>query len=560
MPAGDDRPIITIEQLALLSQSLEFGMWDNRLLAALFEQLDVNPEVLLPQELPLLSQTAFFLWKADRGPFAKRLLFTCLAWYLRHSPEAPDARTIAENLQYMSAKDDSPLTIEQIEEHARSGRFGHAASWRLDISGIDSQPVNELSDDGTLSQERTRFAAGLTPIIPAKMPLQTFRGWLKRFDPAVLNRIGRIAIRDIFPLFGEITPEQYVRWRQSLIESGVRLSPEEQAELSSIENLLNQGVPVKLRRHRRYAGGDGLLPRNCYSSVSKDAAGNDGGTLSRELLAYVYRQIPGTVFIGDSTDERLNAVLGNPVGVLPGYCATYVLLFEPQDPDERTVFRKVYRELLSAEGGTPEQLIHAFVFETRVDECTIENVIDLRWPHVQQWFFDQFKDGDGVFLTKKRGTAREFYDMLPTLVHPDLGGTNVTHALGSWMRSSGVNGLVFPSARSGTSVSMYAGVELLDWNGWNFLDYRTAKKLPATEITTSDRGWPNFVQPGAQLAVATNDQDWGTWKVIGIQDQYDALKNMIEELQLAQSSGRASAARENVAEAGQQLPDIGPTS
>ncbi len=295
--------------------------------------------------------------------------------------------------------------------------------------------------------------------------------------------------------------------------------------------------------------------------MSKDAAGDDGGTLSRELLAYMDPfEIPGAVFVGDSTDERLSALLGNPVKVLPGYCATYVLLFEPQDPDEKTLFRKVYRELLSEEKAAPDQVIHAFAFETRVDECTIENVIDLRWPYVQQWFFDQFKDGDGVFLSKKGERRASFTTCFRFLMHPSLGSTNVTHAIGSWMRSSGVNGLVFPSARSNASVSMYAGVELLDWNGWNFLDYRTASNLPATEITTSEGGWPNFVQPGAQVAVATDDEHWGSWKVLGIQDQDDTLKSMIEQMQFGQSSIRSGVAPATVTEAGQQLPDIGPTS
>ncbi len=105
MSAGDEGPTITVEQLALLSRSLEFGeMCDSRLLAKLFEQLDINPEALLPQELPLLSETAFFLWKSGGSDFAKRLLFTCLAWYFRHSPETSDAQTIAENLQHMFAK------------------------------------------------------------------------------------------------------------------------------------------------------------------------------------------------------------------------------------------------------------------------------------------------------------------------------------------------------------------------------------------------------------------------------------------------------------------------
>ena len=82
MPAGDGRPIITVGQLALLSRSLEFGMCDNPLLAQLFEQLDANPEALLPRQLPLLMQTAFFLWKSDRSDFAKRLWFTSSAWCL----------------------------------------------------------------------------------------------------------------------------------------------------------------------------------------------------------------------------------------------------------------------------------------------------------------------------------------------------------------------------------------------------------------------------------------------------------------------------------------------
>jgi hypothetical protein len=130
VPAGDGRSIITVEQLALLSRSLEFGMCDHRLLAQLFEQLDVNPEALLPQELPLLSQTAFFLWKSGGGDFAKSLLFTCLAWCLRHSRDPSDARSTAENLQYMFAKEDHRITAEQIEQQARDSQFVNAASWK----------------------------------------------------------------------------------------------------------------------------------------------------------------------------------------------------------------------------------------------------------------------------------------------------------------------------------------------------------------------------------------------------------------------------------------------
>lgn len=131
MPVSDERSMITPGQIALLSRSLELGLCDNRLLAGLFKQLARNPEALLPRQLPPFNQTAFFLWKLDRGDLAKSLLFTCLAWYMQHSWDKSEARAIARDLQHMFAKEGRPFTTEQIEEQARNGRFVHVASWRL---------------------------------------------------------------------------------------------------------------------------------------------------------------------------------------------------------------------------------------------------------------------------------------------------------------------------------------------------------------------------------------------------------------------------------------------
>jgi hypothetical protein len=202
------------------------------------------------------------------------------------------------------------------------------------------------------------------------------------------------------------------------------------------------------------------------------------------------------------------------------------LLFVPDNPDGRAIFGATYGALLT-QAPAADQTVNAFAFETRVDQCTIENVIDLRLPGTQKWFFDHFKDGDGHFLVKEGGTAREFFDLIPMLLHPALGGTDVTHAIGSWMRSSGVNGLVFPSARSDASVTIKNG-ELVDWRGWNFVDYRSARSLPATEVTRSPGGWPDFLQPGVQLAVASNGELAGSWKAIGLQARYDHLREAIE--------------------------------
>jgi len=212
----------------------------------------------------------------------------------------------------------------------------------------------------------------------------------------------------------------------------------------------------------------------------------------------------------------------------------YVFLFSPQESALRTIFEEMYDPLLSRLDIRGE-MSAALAFQTRVDACTIENVIDLRLTRTREWFFDHFKDGDGQFLIKNGGSAREFYDLLPTLMHPAVGGNDVTHAIGSWMRSSGVNGLVFPSARSDCSATIEDG-ELVDWHGWNFVDYRTSREVPATEVTNSAGGWPNFLQPRAQVSVASSGRLAGSFRVRGLQGQYDDLREQLEGSQKVEFS------------------------
>jgi hypothetical protein len=520
------KPSSVREQLPFLNSQLEAGMWDNAVLVKLFAELDTTPETLLPAAMDELALASFLLWKCNRGEFAKRILFTSLAWYLKNSAGHEDISTITQNLQHIFEKEGNSVSAEHIQQTASGDHFGHATSWRLDSSAIgSSKHVAEIAGD-KMAMPRTRFATGFTPLVSAKLPLTTFHGWLKSHDPRVLNSVGKMAIESIFPLFGERTPEQYLTRNERLASHDVALASEDVAELSTVRELLKEGVPVNVRRHRRYSGGDGLLPRGCYFSLCKNAAGDDGGSLSREFLAYVDRRVPGRVFVSDSSNDRMNAILGNSIKTMPGFCAIYVLLFAPDQPAQKAIFDGVYCDLLSALGGT-DQPVHVIAFESRVDECTIENVIDLRLPRTQEWFFDQFKDGDGHFLTKNGGSVREFYDLVPILMHPALGGTDITHAVGSFMRSSGVNGLVFPSARSDASATMKVG-ELADWHGWNLVDYRTATNLPATELTYSGGGWPDFLQPGGQLAAIYTGEFTGSWKVTGLQSHYDKAREFIE--------------------------------
>jgi hypothetical protein len=123
----------------------------------------------------------------------------------------------------------------------------------------------------------------------------------------------------------------------------------------------------------------------------------------------------------------------------------------------------------------------------RVERQRIENVVDLRLPTVRDWFFDKFFEGDGeVFkkiLVSYKKSEGSFLQMLPSLVYPDLGGNDITHAIGTWLRLNRVNALVYPSARCDVKCVVQNGKVLEEhcW-GWNLVDYRGAPEPKAKQF------------------------------------------------------------------------------
>jgi len=299
--------------------------------------------------------------------------------------------------------------------------------------------------------------------------------------------------------------------------------------------MLDAGVTVQIRRHRRFAGGDGRLPRSCYSSmICSDAEGDDNGTLNRELMEYVHPSIPGIIFVGDSSDRRINQILRHQgTGIRPGYCAVCVFIFAPANSEDRKVFNAVYSQTLQKSGGLDAQ-VRLNILEARVDYVEIENVIDLRQPETQAWFFEHFKCGDGVHLSKPKGTnISNFCEMLPTLMHPELGGCDTTHGIGSWMRTSRVNALIYPSARSDVTIAVRDG-QLVGFSGWNILDYR-GTRLASGEMVVENEPWDDFQRlnlifnrPKVTLdQAAKGSLDAGSWNVRGVQARYDSLYQQI---------------------------------
>jgi hypothetical protein len=508
--------------VSVLIRGTELGLLDNANLERVLVELETSPGALLPELMPQLQVIAFHVWQSGYDGPSLRMVMACLAWYLRNGDDPDTIMVLTETVREIQPPGKERLSSEVIHATALQGYDAtHRESWRLDDQAPGPpRPVVELGDEHS---ERYRFPQGFTSLIRSRPPTTRFHGWLKHMDPAVLNSIGRQVFRDVFPLFGEPTVDEYLLRTGRLAALGIALTDEDEAELDAIRRLREESIPVEIRRHRRYAGGDGMLPRGCYSSVCRDARGDDGYCLSRELFAYVDRRVPGFVYVGDSTSAKLVDSLRTSVRAKPGYCVTWVLILPPNEPDAVPVYHAYYHDLFEMQGGGDA---HAVALESKVVETVIDNVLDLRLPVTQQWFFQHFRNGDGHFLTKDGGTATEFYDLVPTLMDPTLGGRPETHAIGSWLRSSGVDALIYPSARSNASVDIHNG-KLVAWHGWNLVDYRRARDLPALELIRSPRSWPGFDQHGVRLSVAGGHRS-GSWRVEGVQRRHDELRAHFE--------------------------------
>lgn len=528
---------VTHQELLEFSRSAEAGRLDHAALDRLLKTLAHTPHLLLPGSLGALQEAAFFTYKLARLGFALDILYFCLRWTLNQRSLQENAAAVTENIAHILGAVGVPLSADDIAWRAFSGQFGHTELWAYEEETLP-QPTEVREFDGSeLKASRMRFGSGFRAAVSsATIPLSEFRGWRKRLDPDVLNDIGRHVVRNVFPLFGGNSSEEFTRQLRRLADCGVALSEDDWSDYRNLQQMEAAGLRVDIRRHRRFAGGDGLLSRGCYASICKDSRGDDEGTMSRELMAYVDHRIPGLVYVGDSTSRALMDILATEIGVRDGYCATIVLLFAPTDRAHLQAYRSVYADVL---GDAPDVPVRAFAFETRVEECVIQDVIDLRLPETQQWFFDHFCDGDGHFLVKDGGSASDFHDMLPALMDPSLGGSATTHAIGSWMRSSGVNGLIFPSARSDASVTVEDG-EMVHFHGWNLIDYRATART-ATETVRDPHGWPDFASPGVSLGTVDAGPYRSSWRVSGVEERYAALRSQIEGEDAAEEADSGAA-------------------
>lgn len=406
---------------------------------------------------------------------------------------------------------------------AKYGLAAHAESYRHRITDIrrQQQRADDTSHvDDSLDVLRAAQARLLDNI---GTPRRRFVGTLKQVVADALGPKARMALACAFPHF----------------DGSIRLKEERDAMLRSFgidpvaahthadrarEHAAEHGYEIRWvdQRFRRFSG-DRNLPRGRYFTVCEDRDGDDRQTLCRELFEYADRRVPGLVFVSDSHDADLMRLLAaRGMHRTSGVHFLIVMVVAPPEDAARVAFRHFLAPMLSTLHGPFEaapELWHGLslvVVPTVAVPAAIDDVVDLRQRDAQTWLFRFFQHGDGaVSVRSPSRPIADFTDMLPALMYPEYGGSGFTKSLGSWMRVTGVQGLVFPSARSDASVAFGDDGSVEAFRGWNLVDYRGVETLPDAQVHLEDNDWYAFTERGGLTPTLTRTAM--SWGITGIE-------------------------------------------
>lgn len=386
------------------------------------------------------------------------------------------------------------------------------------------------------------------------LPITTFQGYLKRISMEKLNDQEHALFDLLFPLF--LPPSSATDSSDSRQKKGQEVA------------VRPQGLPVSdsesTYRPRRFAGYD--FPGKRYFSVSMEPLGQVDQTLAHELRAYrnprdvgyidVLDLSASNVTLGIQTSQGIRDERINPDKAI----AVIVHDFEQLPP----VFQQM--SIRTFEYGENDSLIGLFKFPYESVMTTIDDVIDLRLPCVQEWFFEFFstiaEEHRQKLMAipvlspqstiaysrfhKEQGIpspVRSFWGMLPTLLNPDVGGGNPASTgstltlIAQLLRQASVAAFIYPSARSDVSVTIENGA-LVDFEGWNLVDYREAN-LPLSKMEYLDCSpwcWQRLPY-GVTIAVGQKSENLeGSFKIEGLVDysarHYKQQSNAIKEIKI----------------------------
>ena len=237
---------------------------------------------------------------------------------------------------------------------------------------------------------------------------------------------------------------------------------------------------IEAGRRRRFAG-SANLPISRYHSVCTEPGGADAGTLCSELMTYWSAAAAGSTFPclvdltgpGDRAGaiEQLRELLPPPrraaVDELLGRDAQLLVLYPLRA-----------RESVAATMEDPEFTGDPVFCELAVEELVVPGCLDLRLESHRAFFCTEIVDVPRINAHDDLGSSRhastvDFIALLPAMLFPGLGGDRFHRTVGHTLRRRGYQGLVFPSARTDSTVTTVDG-RIVEHRGWNFVDYRGA--------------------------------------------------------------------------------------
>lgn len=303
-----------------------------------------------------------------------------------------------------------------------------------------------------------RFPCFERPILPC--PTSTFRSFVKQVRPSALSPSQRSFLNAAFGGF----------------LAGVQPPGNVNALLASI----TPNVFQENRLPRRYDG-DRTLPHGRYYTVCKNAEGDDGGTLGRELKFYKDARIAeGHIEVYDPVVDGQRDMIDR-LGMDTSARERIVINLVPfVQPTNITVPRSIHLSL-----------------PVEIQEMRVDQVLDLRRPAALDWLFrtvpnlhiilNDKAERQPCFPFRKELSATA--QLFPSLIDQQRGGGNFDKLVGLFLRQIGVAGLVFPSARS-DAFTRVANGEPEDFHGWSFVDYRDAPQQQIVAFFELRPEWP----------------------------------------------------------------------
>jgi hypothetical protein len=338
------------------------------------------------------------------------------------------------------------------------------------------------------------------------LPFRDFDGWLKQVNANDLSEIQSLALRLIFP----------------------HLVPSEDQEVAANADAISR---MQSCRRRRYAGDFTLGPQRYYT-LAHAPNGFDYGTLSAELSAYFDDNV-GPCKLHDFLTEEIAGKLAL------GYQEKCMLL-----------------RLLGTPGSSAVKArlgIDKLVIPYRVERLRLTDVIDLRFPEVQTWFYEEFRDIHAFVTRELRKHVRpgvdpstvrlpgtyepaSFFDMLPVLMEPVRGGNYVTDHIGQRLRLEKVSALIYPSARLDTGVTWRNG-KIHSFVGWNLVDYRGLIKQfhKGLIVLMGGEPWKSKYEQYFHLQRDVN----GSWMMVSPERNWENSEHLIsdEDLRIRYKAG-----------------------